>query len=115
MNYNHTDNRYCIKLIILILSIAYQERSTSHIPHHSLGPICRSHTWSISSQFFFRKKSHTWAISSHVLKKNQIKNHRQKHELNEPEAGKPVADYQVEADHHQEEQQRGLKKSVQKY
>ena len=63
---------------------------------------------------FFMKKSHSRAISTQALK-NGIKNHHKKHELNEPEAGKPVADYQVEADHHQEEQQRGLKKSVQIY
>ena len=57
--------------IELILSIAYQERSTSHIPHHSPGPTCRSHTWPISSQFLM-KKSHGFAISSRALK-NQIK------------------------------------------
>ena len=31
--------------------------------------------------------------------------------INPPEASKPVADYQVETDHHQEEQQGGLQKS----
>ena len=32
-----------------------------------------------------------------------------------PKASEPVADYQVETDHHQEEQQGGLQKSVEKW